>query len=190
VITETENERDLRSRRRSVMLSDREVNEMVKYGEVINYSSSEDDKQTRQKTPQETIESDTTGSTPEIFKSPLQELVGSVTTDTETVSDYAIQARSQAKKTYQGIRHVAETELQDESSDDDIPVATLLRQENSVTLTEQQIKDCQEGPLGKRAIGVSIAKVFDGVQFQGTADSFRQARQRHYYHVVYTDGDE
>ena len=67
VITETENERDLRSRRRSVMLSDREVNEMVKYGEVINYSSSEDDKQTRQKTPQETIESDTTGSTPEIF---------------------------------------------------------------------------------------------------------------------------
>jgi hypothetical protein len=163
VITETENERDLRSRRRSVMLSDREVNEMVKYGEVINYSSSEDDKQTRQKTPQETIESDTTGSTPEIFKSPIQELVGTVTTDTETVSDYAIQARSQSKKMYQGIRHVAETELQDESSDDDIPVATLLRQENSVTLIEQQIKDCQEGPQGMRAIGVSVAKVFDGV---------------------------
>ncbi len=68
VITETENERDLRSKRRSVMLSDREeVHEMVKYGEVINYSSSEDDKESRQKTPQERIESDTTGSTPEIF---------------------------------------------------------------------------------------------------------------------------
>jgi hypothetical protein len=66
----------------------------------------------------------------------------------------------------------------------------LLRQENSVTLTEQQIKDCQEGPQGKRAIGVSVAKVFDGVQFKGTVDSFRQARQRHYYHVAYTDGDE
>ena len=34
VITETENERDLRSKRRSVMLSEREVNEMCKYGEV------------------------------------------------------------------------------------------------------------------------------------------------------------
>ena len=89
VITETENERDLRSRRRSIMLSDREVNEMVKYGEVINYGSSEDDKQTRQKTPQETIESDTTGSTPEIFKSPIQELVGTVTTDTEKARDHA-----------------------------------------------------------------------------------------------------
>jgi hypothetical protein len=89
VITETENERDLRSKRRSVMLSDREVNEMVKYGEVINYSSSEDDKESRQKTPLETIESDTTGSTPDIFKSPMQEIVGTVTTDTETVSDYA-----------------------------------------------------------------------------------------------------
>ena len=59
-----------------------------------------------------------------------------------------------------------------------------------MTLTEQQIKDCQERPQGKRAIGVSVAKMFDGVQFKGTVDSFRQARQRHYYHVVYTDGDE
>ena len=85
---------------------------------------------------------------------------------------------------------ILETELQDDSSDDDIPVATILRQENLVTLTEQQIKDCQEGPQGKRAIGVTIAKMFDGVQFKGTVDSFREARQRHYYHVVYTDGDE
>jgi hypothetical protein len=67
VITETENERDLRGRRRSVMLSEREANEMAKYGEVINYSSSEDDKQIRQEKPQDTIESDTTGSTPEMF---------------------------------------------------------------------------------------------------------------------------
>ncbi len=35
VITETENERDLRGRRRSVMLSEREANEMTKYGEVV-----------------------------------------------------------------------------------------------------------------------------------------------------------
>jgi hypothetical protein len=68
VITETENERDLRSKRRSVMLSEREVNEMCKYGEVINYSSTDDDKEVRQDTPQQTtLESDATGSTPDIF---------------------------------------------------------------------------------------------------------------------------
>ncbi len=32
--------------------------------------------------------------------------------------------------------------------------------------------------------------MFDGVEFRGTVDSFRQARQRMYYHVTYTDGDE
>ncbi len=71
VITETENERDLRGRRRTVMLSEREANEMSKYGEVmINYSSSDDGKEVRQDTPQQTtLESDATGSTPDIFKS-------------------------------------------------------------------------------------------------------------------------
>ncbi len=48
MITETENERDLRSKRRSVMLSDREVNEMMKYGEIVNYSSTDDDKEISQ----------------------------------------------------------------------------------------------------------------------------------------------
>jgi hypothetical protein len=192
VITETENERDLRGRRRSVMLREREANEMAKYGEVINPSSSDNEKQVRQDTPQQTtIESDTTGSTPGFFLIPMSRISWTVTTDTtDTVSDYAIQARSQSKKTYQGITHVAETELQDDSSEDDIPVSTLLRQEKSVTLTEQQIKDCQDGPQGNRAIGVGVAKMFGGVQYKGTVDSFRTARQRHYYHVVYTDDDE
>ncbi len=119
-------------------------------------------------------------------------MVTTVTTDTDTVSNYAIQARSQSKKTYQGIKHVDETELQDNSSEseDDIPVSTLLRKEKSVTLTEQQFKDCLEGPHGERAIGVSVAKMFGGVEYKGTVDSFRTARQINYYHVVYTDGDE
>ncbi len=113
-------------------------------------------------------------------------------TDTETVSNYSIQARSKSKYHYEGVSHVPETEQQDKSSEseDDIPVATLLRKENTFTMTEQQKKDCLEGPQGERAIGVVVAKTFDGVEFRGTVDSFRKARQRHYYHVVYTDGDE
>ncbi len=52
-------------------------------------------------------------------------------------------------------------------------------------MTSQQI-----GPEGERAIGVSVARVFGSVEYKGTVDSFRTARQRKYYHVVYTDGDE
>jgi hypothetical protein len=44
--------------------------------------------------------------------------------------------------------------------------------------------------MGQRAVGVTVAKTFDGVQFRGTIDRFRQARKRMYYHVIYTDGDE
>jgi hypothetical protein len=66
----------------------------------------------------------------------------------------------------------------------------LLRKEKTFTMTEQQKKDCLEGPQGERATGVVVAKKIDGVEFKGTVDSFRTARQRHYYHVVYTDGDE
>ncbi len=35
-----------------------------------------------------------------------------------------------------------------------------------------------------------MAKMFDGEEFRGTVDSFRHVRQRLYYHVTYTDGDE
>ncbi len=103
-------------------------------------------------------------------------MVATVTTDTDTVSNYAIQARCQSRnplakrnfqKTYQGVTHVNETELQDNSSEseDDIPVSTLLRKEKIATLTEQQTKDCLEGPQGERAIGVSVcvAKLFGGL---------------------------
>jgi hypothetical protein len=44
--------------------------------------------------------------------------------------------------------------------------------------------------MGEKAVGVTIAKAFDGVKVRGTIDSFRQARKRFYYHVTYTDGDE
>ena len=85
-----------------------------------------------------------------------------------------------------------EIEDQDKASDseDDIPFATLLRQEKGNELSLEQIQDCKEGPVGERAIGVTVAKIFDGVEYRGTIDSFRKARQRYYYHVTYSDGDE
>jgi hypothetical protein len=60
----------------------------------------------------------------------------------------------------------------------------------SKTLTLKEIQDCKEGPVGERAIGVTIAKTFDGVEYRGTVDSFRTVRKRIYYHVTYSDGDE
>jgi hypothetical protein len=41
-----------------------------------------------------------------------------------------------------------------------------------------------------RAVGKTVAKVFDPVEYRGTVDSFRKVRQRYYYHIIYTDGDE
>ncbi len=35
-----------------------------------------------------------------------------------------------------------------------------------------------------------MAKLFDGVEFRGIVDRVRTARQRQYYHVTYSDGDE
>ncbi len=58
------------------------------------------------------------------------------------------------------------------------------------TLSLQQIHDCQEGPKGEKAIGVTVSKTFEGDEFRGIVDRFRKARQRMYYHVTYTDGDE
>ncbi len=65
-----------------------------------------------------------------------------------------------------------------------------MRKEKGQFLSAQLIEDCNNGPLGERAIGVTIAKTFNGVQYRGTIDSFRTARKRFYYHVTYEDGDE
>jgi hypothetical protein len=46
------------------------------------------------------------------------------------------------------------------------------------------------GPKGEKAIGVCVAKLFDGVECRGIVDRVRTARQRQYYHVTYSDGDE
>ncbi len=66
----------------------------------------------------------------------------------------------------------------------------LSRPTTVCSLTFQHIQDCKVGRKGKRAVGVTVAKMFDGVEFRGEVDMFRQVRQRYYYHVTYSDGDE
>jgi hypothetical protein len=129
-----------------------------------------------------TPESDKTESTPDIFRSPVMEEPIQATFKAVTYKGMS----------YKGVTRVEETEDQDKASDseDDIPVATLLRHEKDNELSLEQIQDCKEGPVGERAIGVTVAKTFDGVEYRGKIDSFRKARQRYYYHVTYSDGDE
>ncbi len=152
-------------------------------------------------TVQETTLSDTTESTPEILRSPVTETVEAVTDklSLDLVGQHLFQASNQLGNQimsndmpYRGVTFVPETEEQDEGSDsdDNIPVVTLLRKEKGTTLSLQQINDCKEGPKGEKEIGVSVAKLFEGVEFRGIVDSFRTARQRLYYHVTYSDGDE
>jgi hypothetical protein len=69
-------------------------------------------------------------------------------------------------------------------------VASLLNFKKVTKLTNDQIKDMKDGPRGEKAVGVTVAKLFDGVEFIRKVDSFRQVRQRCYYHVTYSDGDE
>ncbi len=89
--------------------------------------------------------------------------------------------------------YIPETEAQDSSNDseDNIPVVSLIKTKEGTSLSLEQIQDYKEGPTGeKRAVGKTVAKMFDGVEYRGTVDSFRQVRQRYYYHITYTDGDE
>jgi hypothetical protein len=140
--------------------------------------------------PEETeVHSNTTESTPEIFKSPVREV-----TVRHEISHVAKSPSPVIPFVYEGPNFIAETEQQDISdsgdSDDNVPVSTLLRQDKAQTLSSQQLQDCLEGPKGEKAIGVTVAKTFDSVEYRGTVDRFRTARSRTYYHVTYTDGDE
>jgi hypothetical protein len=202
------------------LVTDSEVQQIRRQAETITNSSSskvqiitdtQNEREilaTRQTEPatiaekvQETTRSDTTKSTPEIFRSPVTETNEAMTekVSLDLVGQHLFQASNQLGNQmmfngmpYRGVTFVPETEVQDagSDSDDNIPVVTLLRKEKGTTLSLQQINDCKEGPKGEKAIGVSVAKLFEGVEFRGIVDSFRTARQRLYYHVTYSDGDE
>jgi hypothetical protein len=182
-ISGTENEMEIQARadpephvipfiRGIRLMSDREATEVARHGEVLRWSSDEDADNT-QKT---ALASDTTGSTPDIFKSPEQSkgrrVPGAIVRD--TIEDYVIHS-SPDRQTYQGVNFVGETEKQDSSVDipDNRPVVRSLRNRQKITMSLQQITDCQEGPKGDRAIGVTIAKTFGGYEYKGTIDRFR-----------------
>ncbi len=116
-----------------------------------------------------------------------------VTRDIVTVPSFEIQARQEKSQVvYKGVSLVKETEEQDSEADseDNVPIATVLTKKKESSLTREQIEDCKFGPKDERALGVTVAKLFDGVEYRGTIDSWRSARKRSYYHVTYTDGDE
>ncbi len=135
-------------------------------------------------TAQVTAESDTTESTPDIFKSPVGQVVqiSQRALEKEIALEVEVTVQRQGFK-YVGPPLISETEAQVTSSDsdDNVPVATLLRKEKGTTLSQQQIQDCQEGPKGEKAIGVTVSKTFEGVEFRGIVDRFRNVRQRMYY---------
>lgn len=140
--------------------------------------------------PEETeVHSNTTESTPEILKSPVREV-----TVRHEIRDVAASPSPVIPFVYVGPNVIPETEQQDipesSDSDDNVPVATLLRQDKALTLSAEQLQDCLEGPKGEKAIGVTVAKTFDSVEYRGTVDRVRTVRSRTYYHVTYTDGDE
>jgi hypothetical protein len=199
-ISATENDRDMQVRTEQVphvipfipgirMMSDREATEMSRHGEVLRWSSDEDG----DNTDKTTLGSDTTGSTPDLFKSPEQSkgrVAGSIVTD--IISDYVIQASPKAKVYPQGVVFVPETELEERAVviTEDRPVVRSLRNRQKVEMSLQQITDCQEGPKGERAIGVSIAKSFGGYEYRGIVDKIRGDTDGYIYHVEYEDGDE
>ena len=143
-------------------------------------------------------QSDTTGSTPDMFKSPEinQDKVPGFISENHPDFEPTVVQKTVARRKYKGWVYIEEkipeTELQEESDDseDNIPVASLLQAKEGTSLTRELIQDMKDGPKGQRAVGKTVAKIFDGVEFRGTVDSFRQERQRTYYHITYTDGDE
>ena len=152
-------------------------------------------KQTIETTPPE---SDTTSSTPEMFRSPdvIQDKVPGFIMENHPDLEPTVVQKTVAPRKYKGWVYIDETihetELQDKSSDseDNIPVARLLKAKEGASLSTEQMEDWKEGPKGLRAVGKTVAKMFDAVEFRGTVDSFRIVRQRYYYHIIYSDGDE
>jgi hypothetical protein len=182
-ISGTENDRDIEARAEQEDVETRGIEARAE--QEARLSSDEDG----DNTPRSTLASDTSGSTLDILKSAVQSegrVPGAFVTD--TIRDYVIQA-SPTSMTYQGPTFIPETEMQESS--EDRPLVRALRNRQKITLSLQQITDCQDGPKGDRALGVKIAKAFGGYEYRGTVDEIRGDKYEGYiYHVEYEDGDE
>jgi hypothetical protein len=117
-------------------MSEREATECARHGEVLRWSSNSDKEEMTDRGEDRTIESNSTGSTPEIFKSPdivQGRVTGSVVTD--TVAPFEIEARHEKSKfIYKGVSLVKETEAQesDGDSEDDVPIASVVTKKRNV----------------------------------------------------------
>jgi hypothetical protein len=213
VITETENARDIEGREDEQpqvrVLTETEIGILASMGDAIpgfedsqeaqadNILQDEPEQvQDRiEETAQVTATSDTTESTPEILKSPdknQDRVPGSSDNATSSVEKTVV-AKTVAPRKYKGWVIIPETEEKEGSSDDsedNVPVASLLQGQSVTSTRLRELQDFKEGPIGKRAIGKTVAKIFDRVEFRGKVDKFRQVRQRYYYHITYDDGDE
>ena len=182
-------------------MSEREADECARHGEVLRWSTDSDNENVTDKTDDISPASDTTEGTPDIFKSPEmtdKRVPGSIITD--RIEGYDIQSKRQASQTekipklkkFKGYVWVPETELQEETIDkiDNMTVENLEIPTKTGSLTLEQIQDCKDGPEGQKAIGKTVAKMFEEVKFTGIIDSFRKERNRYIYHVTYSDGDE
>ncbi len=119
---------------------------------------------------------------------------------TDRVEGFEIESRRQAStkgkgatlKKSKGYVWVPETEIQEVPIEkiDNVTVPNLLIPSQTGSMAVEQIQDCKDGPQGQKAIGKTVAKLFDEVKFTGIIDSFRKVRNRYIYHVTYCDGDE
>jgi hypothetical protein len=181
------------------LMSAREADEEARHGEVLRWSS--DDEETKDSNADKNNALDKTPSLPDILKSPepiQARIPGSVVVD--GIGSFDIESRRVGtvkdkvarKKNFKGVNFVPETEQQNETSesDDDVPVAQLLKPRKTGCLTKEMIDECKEGPEGDKAVGKTVAKIFDGVTYTGIVDGLRTERKRSIYHVTYSDGDE
>jgi hypothetical protein len=133
-----------------------------------------------------------------MFNSPeiIQDKVPGFISENHPEMEPTVVQKTVAPRKYKGWVYIdekiLETEVQEKSSDseDNIPVASLLKAKEGASLSIDQMEDFKEGPKDLRAVGKTVAKMFDAVEYRGTVDSFRKVRQRYYYHIIYTDGDE
>ncbi len=101
-----------------------------------------------------------------------------VPVDILRVGSFDVQARQEKRQfIYEGVSSVKEIEVQesDGDSEDNVPIAAVLRKKKECTnsLTLEQIQDCEVGPKDEKAVGKTVATIFDGVEYRGTVDSWR-----------------
>ncbi len=138
-------------------------------GEVLRWSTDSDKEEMTDRREDITIESDTIASTPDCCKSPDMVPLR-VPVDILRVGSFDVQATQEKRQfIYEGVSSVKETEVQesDGDSEDNVPIAAVLRKKKECTssLTLEQIQDCEVGPKDDKAVGVTVAKIFDGVEY-------------------------